>query len=82
MDGSLARFMGRQAVRLELWSPQGSATVQLGRGDVWLRDLVAGSTRDVANVIRGKCPIYQSDGGLIGTLEYRMRMRLPMGTIN
>ena len=32
MDLSLARFMSRQAVRLELWSPQGNATVQLGRG--------------------------------------------------
>lgn len=81
VDLSLARFLSRQAVRLELWSPQGNATVQLGRGEVWLRDLLANATKEVSSVVRGKCPLYTPDSTLIGTLEYRIRMRLPLGSL-
>lgn len=36
------------------------------------------TAKDVSNVVRGKCPIYSSNKVLIATVEYRMRMRLPI----
>ncbi len=36
--------------------------------------------KDVAPVIKGKCPIYSTNKVLIATIEYRMRMRLPISS--
>jgi hypothetical protein len=81
MNQSLMKFLTKQTLVLELWSPQGSSTVMLGKGEVWLRDLVNNASKDVSSVIRGKCPFYQTDRSLVATVEYRIRMRLPIGSI-
>jgi len=43
-----------------------------------LNDLLASAAKDISNVVRGKCPIYSQNKVLIATVEYRMRMRLPI----
>ena len=48
----------------------------LGRGEIWLKDLISKSSKDIAPVVRGKCPIYHQDRNLMATVEYRFRMRL------
>lgn len=81
MNQTFIKYLTKQSVMLELWSPQGSSTVLLGRGEVWLRDLVANAVKDISAVVRGKCPFYnQIDKSLVATLEYRVRMRLPIGS--
>lgn len=69
MNQYTVKFLAKKSVVLELWSPQGSSTVLLGKGEIWLRDLVANSVKDVSAVVRGKCPFYsQSDSSLVATL--------------
>jgi len=68
MNQALVKFLTKQTVTLELWSPQGSTTVLLGKGEIWLRDLVSNATKDVSAVVRGKCPFYQQDKSLIATV--------------
>jgi hypothetical protein len=69
MNQHIVKFLAKQAVILELWSPQGSSTVLLGKGEIWLRDLVTNSVKDVSAVVRGKCPFYlQNDRNPVGTL--------------
>jgi hypothetical protein len=53
----------------------------LGKGEIWLRDLVGNASKEVSAVVRGKCPFYQADRSLVATVEYRIRMRLPIGSI-
>ena len=80
MNQHTVRYLAKQSVMLELWSPQGSSTVLMGKGEIWLRDLVSNAVRDVSAVVRGKCPFYHAnDRNPVGTLEYRFRMRLPIG---
>ena len=41
---------------------------------------MANAVRDISVVVRGKCPFYgQNDRSPVSTLEYRLRMRLPIG---
>ncbi len=81
MNQHTVKFLAKQCVMLELWSPQGASTVLLGKGELWLRDLVANSLKDISAVVRGKCPFYsENDRSLVATLEYRIRMRLPIGS--
>ena len=68
MGQSLVKYLTKQTLVIELWSPQGSTTVMLGKGEIWLRDLVNNSSKDVSSVIRGKCPFYQSDRSLVATV--------------
>lgn len=68
MNQSLVKFLTKQTLILELWSPQGSSTIMLGKGEIWLRDLVGNASKDVSAVLRGKCPIYQADRSLVATV--------------
>ena len=53
----------------------------LGKGEIWLRDIVVNAVKDISAVVRGKCPFYsQTDKAMIATVEYRMRMRMPIGS--
>jgi hypothetical protein len=68
MNQSLVKFLTKQTLVLELWSPQGSNTIMLGKGEIWLRDLVSNASKDVSAVVRGKCPFYQADRSLVATV--------------
>ena len=68
MNQPFIKFLTKQTLVLELWSPQGSSTVMLGKGEIWLRDLVVNASKDVSAVIRGKCPFYQADRSLVATV--------------
>lgn len=72
------KYLAKNTVSLELWSPQGTATVLLGKGQIYLSEMINKATHNIANVVRGKCQIYHNDKTLLATVEYRFRMRLPI----
>lgn len=79
MDSQFIKYMTKNCLNVELWSPQGTATVLLGKGQIWLNDILNRSVKNISAIVRGKCPIYQPNNSLIANIEYRMRMRLPIG---
>lgn len=51
----------------------------LGKGQIYLSELITKAHKDISNILRGKCQIYHKDRFLIASVEYRIRMRLPIG---
>ena len=39
------KYLSKNAINLELWSPQGTATVLLGKGKIYLSELITKATR-------------------------------------
>jgi hypothetical protein len=52
------KYLSKNSISVELWSPQGTATVLLGKGEIYLVDLINKAAQDISTVVRGKAQIY------------------------
>lgn len=62
------KYLSKNSINLELWSPQGTATVLLGKGKIYLSELITKASKEISNVIRGKCQVYFNDKFLIASV--------------
>jgi hypothetical protein len=79
VNSHFLKYLEKNTINVEMWSPQGTTTVPLGRGEIALSGILSRAAEDVSAVLRGECQIYSSRK-LIATVEYRCRMRLPIAS--
>ena len=81
VDQTLISYFERDSIKIELWGSEGSAAPLLGTGNINLKELVARAQDSISPVVHSKVPIYGQDHVLLGVIDYRVRMRLPISPL-
>jgi hypothetical protein len=81
VDQTLIHYYEKDSIKIELWGSEGSAAPLLGTGNISLKELIIRSQDSVSPVIHSKVPIYGQDHVLLGVIDYRVRMRLPISPL-
>ena len=76
-DECLFKYLERGEVAVTLWTTDGAKTINLGEAKISLKPMILNSKPSLAPVVNSSVPLYLHNK-TIGTLNFVMRMRLPI----
>jgi hypothetical protein len=81
VDQTLVNYLERDSLKIELWGSEGSSAPLIGTANITLKELIARSQDSISPVVHSKAPLYGQDHVLLGVIDYRIRMRLPISPL-